>query len=295
MMANLRQKMAEYGYESNESYDYLVRCLLSAPGPGIRCLNIEGGAGRRKTAFANALAYALAWEHVLYHDFTQKEPAPAAQTPAPVSSDTEDDGKREPPVPQFDRTMIDACAFSEGAKTVLILDQLQAADFKEHIRIYNLLVQHEWRYGDAMFYANRQNLLLFLISEEPLYHSLQKNSFKIWVKGASGRAAPFQPADFQLGPEAEQLMIVLHEIFQRLQVHPTYTEYKKIIYDIRHNIHTAQDLQASIYGWTEGIEHDLLYSAELGRIFEKAMPIIQDYIGVEEAVELTAAHLPEQN
>jgi hypothetical protein len=290
MMMNLRQKMAEYGYESNESYDYVVRCLQSAPGTQIRCLNIEGEAGRRKTAFATALAHALNPAHVLYHDFTQQEPPPP---PAPaVKEEDEGGGKQEPPAGLFDRIMNDACAFSEGEKTILILDQLQAADFKEHIRIYDFLVQSEWRYRDSSFYANRQNLLLFLISEQALYHSLQKNSFKVWVKGASGRTTPFKPADFQLGPEAGQMMIVLHEIFQRLQVHPTFTEYKRIIHDIQHNVHTTEDLKTSIYGWTEGIERERLYSEELDRFFEKAMPIIEDYIGVEEALELTAAHLP---
>lgn len=293
MMTNLRQKMAEYGYESNESYDYVVRCLQSAPGQAIRCLNIEGDPGRRKTAFATALAHALNPVHVLYHDFTQEEPPP----PPPPAVKEEDEGghKQEPPATLFDRIMNDACAFSEAEKTVLILDQLQAADFKDHIRIYNFLIQNEWRYRDASFYANRNNLLVFLISEEALYHSLQKNSFKVWVKGASGRAAPFKPADFQLGPEAEQMMIVLHEIFERLRVHPTHTEYRRIIHDIGHNVHTAEDLKTSIYGWTEGIERERLYSEELDRFFEKAMPIIEDYIGVEESLELTAEHLPKSD
>ncbi|HEY3486559.1 MAG TPA: hypothetical protein VGL10_00700 [Gammaproteobacteria bacterium] len=294
MMMNLRQKMAEYGYESNENYDYVVRCLQSAPGPVIRCLNIEGEAGRRKTAFATALAHALNPAHVLYHDFTQEEPPPP---PAPVikSEDEESGGKQEPPAGLFDRVMNDACAFSEAEKTILILDQLQAADFKDHIRIYDFLVQNEWRYRDTGFYANRQNLLLFLISEEALYHSLQKNSFKVWVRGASGRASAFKSADFQLGPEADQMMIVLHELFQRLRMHPTYTEYKRIIYDIQHNVHTAEDLKTSIYGWTEGIDRDRLYAEELQRFFEKAMTVIEDYIGIEEALELTAANLPQSH
>lgn len=293
MMMNLRQKMAEHGYESNESYDYVVRCLQSAPGSVIRCLNIEGEPGRRKTAFATALAHALNPVHVLYHDFTQEEPPPP---PAPAVKEEDESGhKEEPPAGLFDRIMNDACAFSEAERTILILDQLQAADFKDHIRIYDFLIQNEWRYRDASFYANRNNLLVFLISEEALYHSLQKNSFKVWVKGASGRTAPFKPADFQLGPEAEQMMIVLHEIFQRLRVHPTFTEYKRIVHDIQHNVHTTEDLKTSIYGWTEGIERERLYSEELDRFFEKAMPIIEDYIGIEEALELTAAHLPKSD
>lgn len=288
-MATLQQKMAEHGFESNERYDYIVRCLQNAPGPALRCLNVEGEPGRRKTAFANALANSLDAVHILYHDFTQDEP------PAPITvypNGEEQSGKDEPPIGQFDRTMNDACAFSEADKTILILDQLQAADFKDHIRIYRYLIEHEWHYRDTTFYANRKNLLMFLISEEPLYHSLQKHSFKVWVKAGSRRDAPFKPADFQLGPEAEPLMAALHELFQQLNVFPTYSEYKKILHDVRHYTHTAEDLKNSIYGWTEGIDRDLLYSAELHELFQRIMPLIATFIGIEESLELTSADIP---
>lgn len=289
-MITLQQKMAEHGFESNERYDYIVRCLQNGPGQTMRCLNVEGEPGRRKTAFANALANSLDAVHILYHDFTQEEPPGPAQSVK--TNNEEEGGKEEPPAGLFDRTMNDACAFSEADKTILILDQLQAADFKDHIRIYRFLIEHEWHYRDITFYANRKNLLVFLISEEPLYHSLQKQSFKVWVKAGSRRDAPFKPADFQLGMEAEPLMAGLHEIFQHLNVFPTYSEYKKIIHDILHHVHIADDLKNSIYGWTEGIDRDLLYSGELNEAFQRIMPLIATFIGIEESLELTSADIP---
>ncbi|HEX7027537.1 MAG TPA: hypothetical protein VF268_09865 [Gammaproteobacteria bacterium] len=289
-MITLQQKMAEHGFESNERYDYIVRCLQSIPGPALRCLNVEGEPGRRKTAFANALANSMDAVHILYHDFTQEEPLPA---PKPVNPGGEEqNGKEEPPAGLFDRIMNDACAFSEADKTILILDQLQAADFKDHIRIYRFLIEHEWHYRDTAFYANRKNLLVFLISEEPLYHSLQKHSFKVWVKAGSLRDAPFKPVDFQLGPEAEPLMAGLHELFQQLNVFPTHSEYKKILHDIGRHVHSAEDLKNSIYGWTEGIDRGLLYSDELNGLFQRIMPLIATFIGIEESLELTSADIP---
>lgn len=288
-MVTLQQKMAEHGFESNERYDYVVRCLQNSSGPALRCLNVEGEPGRRKTAFANALAHSLDAVHILYHDFTQEEP-PESIKPKPAGDEV--GGKEEPPAGLFDRIMNDACAFSEADKTILILDQLQAADFKDHIRIYRYLIEHEWHYRDTTFYANRKNLLVFLISEEPLYHSLQKHSFKVWVKAGAQRDAPFKPADFQLGSEAEPLMAGLHEVFRYLNVFPTYSEYKKILHDILHHVHTAEDLKNSIYGWTEGIDRDLLYSGELNDTFQRIMPLVTTFIGIEENLELTSADVP---
>lgn len=289
LMTSLREKMAAHGFESNESYDYIVRCLQNAPGPAIRCLNVEGDGGRRKTAFANALAHALEAEHVLYHDFTQDEPPP--QTPV-VQLAEDDDHKQEPSVGLFDRTMNDVCALSEAEKTILILDQLHAADFKDHIRIYRFLTEKEWRYGDAVFYANRKNLLVFLISEEPLYHSLQKNSFKVWITGPAGNRIPYRPVDFKLGTEAEPVLNALYQLFENLGLFPTFSEYKRIIFDIQNNVRCADDLKASIYGWTEAMDKERLLSPQTHDAILAIMPDIEAFIGIEEDLELTEKHVP---
>ncbi|MFZ0790821.1 MAG: hypothetical protein WAM94_14520, partial [Chromatiaceae bacterium] len=73
-MSSLREKLAQHGFESNDDYEFQVRCLLESPIRTLRALNITGDGERRKTAFATALARALEFPHCLYHDFTEKHP-----------------------------------------------------------------------------------------------------------------------------------------------------------------------------------------------------------------------------
>lgn len=277
-LTSLRERMAAHGFESNIDYAYHVRCLLSQPGDAIPTLNVEGDSGRRKTAFANALAAALAAAQCIYHDFTQVQEPPPKVIP-PKSRD--EDGREEPPIPAFDRAMSDACAHSEGEKTVLILDQLQAADFREHLRLYDFIVNARWPFRDAAFIANPGNLLLILIAEEPLYHSLQKVGFSVWVPQASLGEADYQPADFGLGPEAAPLLASLAELFRALGVQPTPSEFRRLLFDIEHNVRTHDDLTHSLYGWTEGIDHTLLTSAPVQRRIEALMPELQEFVGIE--------------
>lgn len=279
-MPSLREKMAEHGFESNDDYEYHVQCLLNSPVDGIRCLDVQGDSDRRKTAFATALAHALEYPHVLYHDFTQQhDPPPKA---APPKLPDEEGGGQEQPIPQLDRVVSEACAYSEAEKTILILDQLQAADFREHIRIYRFVTSTEWPYRLATAQANRRNLLLFLISEQPLYHSLQKTSFRVWTDTASGRPVDYRPEDFGLGSDARPLMERLAELFQALGVTPTQSEYAKILHDVHYNIRTEQHLRYSIFGWTEGVERELLFAKELEPLVQAAMQAIERYLGFDE-------------
>ena len=87
-MATLKQRMASHGFESNDDYEYPIRLLLSHSTRHLRALNIEGDSHRRKTAFASALAQALEYENVIYHDFTQvNDPGPITSLPAVVDDD----------------------------------------------------------------------------------------------------------------------------------------------------------------------------------------------------------------
>lgn len=277
-MASLQELMAQHGFESNDDYGYHVRCLRSNPSNTVRCLNIEGDSDRRKTAFASALAGALQYPHALYHDFTQQhEPTPQVTLP-----DREDEnGQKEIPITALDRIITEACAFSEGEHTVMIIDQLQAADFREHIRLYTLIKDGQWLYGDVTFTANKHNLLIFLISEKPLYHSLQKVSFRVWVNAASSRHVDYKPSDFGLDDDALDVMHALANVFNALGVVPTLSEYAKIMVDVQINIHTAEDLCHSIYGWTEGIDRDLLFSEPLSALYEETVTAITHYIGCD--------------
>ena len=195
-MPSLREKMAAHGFESNDDYEFQVRCLLEGPTGKLRALNIEGDSERRKTAFATALAGALEFPHVLYLDFTQAHP-PLPDVILPRSQD--ELGREEPPIEPLDQTVSEACAQSEGEPCILILDQLQAADFREHIRIHRLIADCFWDVRGGRYFANPRHLLVFLISELPLYHSLQKESFRIWVGRVSECQIEHDPADFGFG------------------------------------------------------------------------------------------------
>lgn len=284
MSRTLRERLADNGYESNESFEYPLRCLLSYEPDVIRTLNVAGDPGRHKTAFATALAHSLDYSHVLYHDFIQENDPPPPVLRAPSK---DEEGREEPPVDAFDRIMSDVCALSEADRTIVILDQLQGADFREHIRIYKLIKTTAWAYRDAQFQANRNNLLVFLISEEPLYHSLQKASFRVWVSAASLGRTHYRPADFGLGEEAETLMNRLGDLFVQLGVQPTRSEYARLLHDLQSNIHTAEQLCLSLYGWTEGIEREMLHSPGAQKFIDELMPAIEHFVGVDQ-VEITA-------
>ena len=55
----LKQRLADFGFESNEDYEFQLRLLFDAQIAHLRCVDISGDSGRRKTAFAQALARAV--------------------------------------------------------------------------------------------------------------------------------------------------------------------------------------------------------------------------------------------
>ncbi len=259
-MPSLREKMAQNGFESNDDYEFQVRCLLESPVQALRALNIEGDGGRRKTAFANALARALGFPHVLYHDFTESHP-PLPDVVLPPSQD--ELGREEPPIEPLDLTVSEACAQSEGEPTILILDQLQAADFREHIRIHRLIAECFWEVRGGRYHASPRHLLLFLISETPLYHSLQKESFRVWVGRVSQRQAEYDPAEFGMGDEARPLFDALTGLFRVIGTGPTRSELAHILNDLQLHVRTAEHLRLSLYGRTETINRELLENPAL--------------------------------
>jgi hypothetical protein len=214
---SLRRKLAEHGFESNDDYDHVLRCLLDQVVPHLRVLHVDGAAGRRKTAFAQALGPALGFAHVLYHDFSVPEP------PAPSVATVLDDGSpgpTEPALPAFERVMIEACAYSESAPTLVILDQLQAAHFNDQRRLYQLAMSREWASPAGTVQANFRNFLLALVSEQPLYHSLAKCSFRIWTD-AQRAFLDYRTSDYGLGPEAGALFEALSTLCLAVGCAPT--------------------------------------------------------------------------
>jgi hypothetical protein len=273
--------MADYGFESNDDYDYQLRCLLNSPLKGIKTINVEGHKGRRKTAFANALGRALEYPHLFYYDFTQQGNI-EGRVILPPSED--EHGIQAPPVSDFDHVLSETCAFSEGEQTVLIIDQLQAADFKDHIRIYHFIKDRQWSYSDTTLQANVNNLLLILLSEEPLYHSLQKSSFRLWINAVSTAQKSYIPADFERYDDILPVMEALGAVFSQLEVSPTFSEYKNILHDIEFHVHTEPQLIHSLYGWMEGINRELLYSRQMQPLLQNIIEQIQKYQGMDELV-----------
>ncbi|MEM9533004.1 MAG: hypothetical protein AAGA23_18940 [Pseudomonadota bacterium] len=268
-MPNLRRLMTEFGFESNDDYEFQMRCFLEQPVSHLRCLNIEGDLPRRKTAFAQALAHALEYPHVLYHDFTQEEVVHAG------------DDNDEAPLSAFDRTMTEACAYSEAEPTILIIDQLQQADFKHHIRLNTFVRTGEWAYSLATMTANRRNLLVFLISEAPIYHSLQKVSYRLWAD--PGNVQPeFSATDFGLESQAQPVFDALGQLFMELGVAPTPGEMSRVAEDLRLRVRTADALRHSLYGWTEGIDHGALHSPDIAPAVERVVAELSSYLGVDE-------------
>jgi len=273
--------MASNGFESNDDYEFQSRCLLQAPIDKIRTLSIEGDSERRKTAFATALAHSLDFAHVLYHDFSDQSPP----QPEVVLPETKDEyGRKEPAIEPLDDIASQACAFSEADPTVLILDQLQMADFREHIRIHRLIRDRQWLVRDAPYYANPRNLVLFLISEETLYHSLQRASFRIWVGRVSERRIDFSPNEFALEADARPLFTALTELFRALDAAPTRGEFEHLLRDLIEQVQTAAHLRHALFGRCEGIDRKRLYGDAVTPQIDAVIDSLHDYLAAEQIV-----------
>lgn len=280
-MSSLRDTMAAHGFESNDDYDFQVRCLLQDRGQGLRTLSIAGDGERRKTAFANALAAALDYQQVLYHDFSATTPPP----PEVLLPESEDEyGRKEPPIDPLDDVVSKACALSEAEATVLILDQLQYAPYREQIRVYRLVRDRRWLVREAPYYANRANLLLFLISEELLYHALQAHSLRVWVGRVSERRRVFRPAEFGLGSDALPLFSALAALFQQLDVAPTGREFSRLLDDLLNHVHTEAELGHALFGRCEGIDRERLLQGDLTATLSQVIDHLRAYLGSEQIV-----------
>ncbi len=274
---SLRRRLADFGFESNADYDYALRCLFDAELGHLRLLQVDGRGGRRKTAFANALAHALDYPHVLYHDFSRAEPPSPT---LPVQLDDGSVGPPEPALPPFDRAVSEACAYSEAARTVLILDQLQVADFADQLRLVGFASGGEWTAGSATLVANRRHLLLVLIAEDPLYHSLARLSYRVWTD-SEGAFLDFRPADFGLPPDAADLLDSLVRLFTALGSSPTAGEFARLLRDVLDRVRSEEQLRQSIFGWTEHVERARLYAPDITPQLAAVVDAIGQFHGLD--------------
>lgn len=273
---SLRRKLAEHGFESNDDYEHAIRCLLEQPGDALRVLHVDGLAGRRKTAFAQALGAALDYPKVLYHDFSDPVPAPQ---PAPVA-DAASPGPTEPPPGPFERAMTEACAYSEAEPTMLILDQLQEAPFAEHLRLHRFAQSREWSNVLGSVQAHARNFLLVLVSEQPLYHSLARCSFRVWTD-AQRAWQDYRPADHGLGPEATALFEALAGLFEVLAAAPTPSEFAQLLDDVLQRVRSEDMLRQSVFGRVEQVERPRLYSPEALPRLRGVLDEVERLLGAE--------------
>ena len=281
-MYTLKQRMEQYGFISHKDYEYALSCLNNPAIDHIKTLNIEGEAGRRKTAFANALAHALEYQHVLYFEFGLENKAPIV-----IQFDEDNQSVDTDPMQEFEKTIIETCALSEAETTVLILDQLHLATFKDHMSLYSFITSKTWNSGDNKYIANTTNLIIMMISETDIYHALQQCSFKVWVDSLHqpGKAPTTQ--ELELDHSAEEWILAVSEIFTHLNISPTLSAYQKISYDIEQHVRSADQLRISLYGWVEGISYPQLFTDEMDELFLAAQTAIENYIGIEDSIELS--------
>lgn len=281
-MYTLKQRMEQFGFVSHKDYEYALRCMNNSAAEHIKTLNIEGEPGRRKTAFANALAHALEYQHVIYYEFGLESTAPFF-----IQFDSQEQTVDTQPMSDFEKNIIESCALSEAEKTVLIIDQLHLATFKDHMMLNSFITSKLWCSGDNQYSANASNLIIMLISETEIYHALQHCSFKIWVDSLyqAGKAPNYH--DLELDESAQAWIESLANIFNALNLSPTLNTYQKIAFDIEHHVRSADQLRISLYGWVEGIAYPALFTDEMESLFIQAQTAIENYIGIEEPIELS--------
>jgi len=275
---SLRRKLAEFGFESNDDYDHALRCLFGQEQSNLRVLHVDGTAGRRKTAFAQALGKALDYPHTIYHDFSVEE---IEAPPIPVVMEDGTIGAPEAAPSTFERAMTEACAYSEGSPTLLILDQLQHAHFSEQARLYHFVMTREWTGAQGSAMAHPRNLVLALISEQPLYHSLAKCSFRIWTD-AQNAFLDYRPAEYGLGPEAQGLFAAIAAICGPLGASPTPSEFQHLLTDLLQYARSEEQIRQTFFGRIESVDRARLYAPELTAPLRALLNEIERLLGADE-------------
>lgn len=274
----LRRKLAEFGFESNDDYDHALRCLFGQNEPNLRVLHVDGTAGRRKTAFAQALGRALEYPHTIYHDFSAQE---VEAPPVPVVMEDGTISAPEAAPSAFERAMTEACAYSEGSPTLLILDQLQHAHFAEQARLYHFVMTREWTGPQGSAIAHPKNLVLALISEQPLYHSLAKCSYRVWTDAQSA-FLDYRPAEYGLGPEAQGLFAALAAVCGPLGAAPTPSEFQHLLTDLLQYARSEEQIRQSLFGRVESVDRGRLYAPELTAPLRALLNEIERLLGADE-------------
>jgi len=265
------------------SYDHGIRCFLENPTEQIRCLHVDGDSGRRRSAFAHALANVLQAPQILYYEFGRDKVRPQV-----IRLQEGEEIPETPPLEEFDRVLTEACAQSEAENTVLILDQLHETRFINHIRLFEFLQTGIWRYSDVQFQANVLNLKVFLISDEPLYHSLQCQSFRLWVSEATETTKEISAADLGLDEANSGWLKAMQSLFNQLHISPTLEEYSRLSADVNRHVYDVEQLKVSLYGWVESIDRAQLDSEKVQVFLADVLEAILSGQDVQEEIEISS-------
>jgi len=282
-MVSLKTRLAQNGFTSTESYDYALQCFLNSPGSQVRCLHVDGDCGRRRTAFAHALANTLDAQQVIYYEFGKDKPVPQI-----VRIIEGEEIVEEPPVDALDRVLIEACAQSEAEQTVLILDQLHKTQFLNHIRLFEFMQTGTWKYSGVQYQANLTNLSVYLISDEALYHSLQNASFRLWINEGGRQAIKISAADLGLNEARCRWLVPLQGLLNQLRYFPTLEEYQRLSFDIEQFVLTKQQLKISLFGWLENIDLSELEKESLQPYLNDVLEAIMLNKGIDEEIEISS-------
>lgn len=275
---SLRKKLAEFGFESNDDYDFAIRCLMELPATGLRSGELVGSVLRRKTAFAHALGAALEFPHRLYLDFSRPAPEPPAVVLPPSETDS-GDHRIALALSPLERVVTEACAFSESERTLLVLDQLHCADFADQMRIFQFVQTALWQDRTGSTPAHRRNLVLLLISGENLYHSLQRRCFRIYTDPAANQL-DFRAQDFGLGTHVEPLIEACVRLFRLLGCEPTREEFERLLRDCDALVRSVEQLRTCVFGRIENLDRVRLYAQEtlpaLHAVLDALMTLLLD-------------------
>jgi hypothetical protein len=190
-------------------------------------------------------------------------------------------GPMEPGLGAFERAMSEACAYSESAPTLLILDQLQAAHFNDQRRLYQFAMSREWSNAAGTVTANGRNFLLALVSEQPLYHSLAKCSFRVWTD-AQRAFLDYRPGDYGLGVEAQALFDALAVLCEVLGCSPTPSEFGLLLQDLLERSRSEEQIRQAFFGRVETVDRARLYAPEATPSLRGVMAELERLLGAED-------------
>jgi hypothetical protein len=128
--------------------------------------------------------------------------------------------------------------------------------------------------------VHRRNLLVLLLSNDPLYHSLQKCCFRICTD-ASGGVFDFRPEDFALGANTQPLIDAFALLFDHIGCQPTRSEFQRVLRDCEARVRTPEHLKICLFGRIENIERRTLYDATTLPILREIVSALTELLGVE--------------